>query len=129
LSSQDPNSIANSPGGAKIFQNLTTRLVGRIQPTAVDSFVEILKYPKETIARNASESFFPKKEGVYSQWLVDELGTFTHVRFYPSYQLLAAVANNPQEQANRTTALKRHGDKFVGLNEFARELVASIRSA
>jgi hypothetical protein len=129
LSGQDPNSIAASPGGPKIFQNMTTRLVGRIQPTAVDSFVEILKYPKEIIAQNASESFFPKKEGIYSQWLVDELGTFTHARFYPAYQLLAAVANNPHEQAARTAALRRHADKFVALNEFSRELVASIRAA
>jgi hypothetical protein len=129
LSGQDPNSIAASPGGSKIFQNMTARLVGRIQPTAVDSFVEILKYPKEIIARNASESFFPKKEGIYSQWLVDELGTFTHARFYPAYQLLAAVANNPHEQAARTAALRRYADKFVALNEFSRELVASIRTA
>jgi hypothetical protein len=129
LSGQDPNSIANSLGGPKIFQNMTTRLVGRIQPTAVDSFVEILKYPKEIIARNASESFFPKKEGIYSQWLVDELGTFTHARFYPAYQLLAAVANNPHEQLARTAAMRRHADKFVGLNEFSRELVSSIRAA
>lgn len=129
LSGQDPNSIANSSGGAKIFQNMTTRLVGRIQPTAVDSFMEILKYPKEIINRNASESFFPKKEGIYSQWLVDELGTFTHARFYPAYQLLAAVANNPHEQLARTAAMRRHADKFVGLNEFSRELVGSIRTA
>lgn len=46
LSAQDPDTIAKSPSGAKIFQNLTTRLIGRIQPTAVDSFVSILKYPR-----------------------------------------------------------------------------------
>ncbi|EDX74189.1 hypothetical protein MC7420_4174 [Coleofasciculus chthonoplastes PCC 7420] len=129
LSGQDPNTIAASPGGAKIFQNMTTRLVGRIQPTAVDSFVEILKYPKEVIARNASESFFPKKEGMYSQWLVDDRGTYTAARYYPGYVLLAAVANNPDEQAMRSAAMKRHGNKFVGLNQFSRELIASIRAS
>jgi hypothetical protein len=108
---------------------MTTRLVGRIQPTAVDSFVEILKYPKEVIARNASESFFPKKEGMYSQWLVDDRGTYTAARYYPGYVLLAAVANNPDEQAMRSAAMKRHGNKFVGLNQFSRELVASIRAS
>jgi hypothetical protein len=87
LSAQDPDSIAKSPGGTKIFQNMTTQLIGRIQPTAVDSFVDILKYPKEIIIRNSTESFFPKKEGIYSQWLINDMGTFTQARFYPAYQL------------------------------------------
>ncbi len=129
LSAQEPISIANSAGGAKIFANMTTRLVGRIQATAVDAFVDILKYPREIISRNASESFFPKKESIYSQWLVDDMGTFTQARFYPAFGLLAAVANNPNEQQARTDAMRRHSDKFVGLNTFAQELVASIRAS
>ena len=84
LSAQDPDTIAQSPSGAKIFQNLTTRLIGRIQPTAVDSFTTILKYPIEIIARNATESFFPKKEDLYSQWLLDDNGIFTFCRYYPA---------------------------------------------
>jgi hypothetical protein len=129
LSAQDPDSIAKSPGGTKIFQNMTTQLVGRIQPTAVDSFVEILKYPKEVIVKNSTESFFPKKEGIYSQWLINDMGTFTQARFYPSYQLLAAVANNPDEQAGRTAALSRSPNKLLALNEFSKELVAKIRAS
>ncbi|MBD1922597.1 hypothetical protein H6F77_16125 [Microcoleus sp. FACHB-831] len=131
LSAQDPDTIAKSPTASKIFQNLTTRLIGRIQPTAVDSFVQILKYPKEIIGRNATESFFPKKEGIYSQWLLDDNGIYTYARFYPSYELLATVANNPQEQAARSAALSRHfeKDKLAAIAEFARELVASIRAS
>jgi hypothetical protein len=91
--------------------------------------VDILKYPREIISRNASESFFPKKESIYSQWLVDDMGTFTQARFYPAFGLLAAVANNPNEQQARTDAMRRHSDKFVGLNTFAQELVASIRAS
>ncbi len=125
LSAQDPDTIASSPAGAKIFQNLTTRLIGRIQPTAVDSFVEILKYPREIIGRNATESFFPKKSGFYSQWLLDDNGVFTFCRYYPALNLLAAVANNPQEQAQRTIAMQRYQDKFVGLTEFSKQLVGS----
>lgn len=129
LSAQDPDSIAKSPGGTKIFQNMTTQLVGRIQPTAVDSFVELLKYPKEVIVKNSTESFFPKKEGIYSQWLINDMGTFTQARFYPSYQLLATVANNPDEQAGRTAALLRSPNKLLALNEFSKELVAKIRAS
>jgi len=131
LSAQDPDTIAKSPSSAKIFQNLTTRLIGRIQPTAVDSFVQILKYPREIIGRNATEGFFPKKEGIYSQWLLDDNGVYTYVRYYPSYELLATVANNPQEQAARHAAFSRHPahDKLVAIAEFSRELVASIRAS
>jgi hypothetical protein len=125
LSAQDPDTIAASPSGAKIFQNLTTRLIGRIQPSAVDSFVQILKYPREIIGRNATESFFPKKSGFYSQWLLDDNGIFTFCRYYPAFNLLAAVANNPDEQAQRTAAMQQHRDKFVGLTEFSKQLVAN----
>jgi hypothetical protein len=129
LSAQDPDSIAKSPGGTKIFQNMTTQLIGRIQPTAVDSFVDILKYPHEIIARNATEGFFPKKEGIYSQWLINDMGIFTQARFYPAYQLLATVANNPDEQMARTAALHREPNKLLALNEFSKELVANIRAS
>ncbi len=129
LSAQDPDTIAASPSGAKIFQNLTTRLIGRIQPSAVDSFVQILKYPREIIARNATESFFPKKSGFYSQWLLDDNGIFTFCRYYPALNLLAAVANNPDEQAQRTAAMQRHRDKFVGLTEFSKQLVADATNS
>ncbi len=129
LSAQDPDTISKSPSAAKIFQNITTRLVGRIQPTAIDSFVNILKYPREIISRNATESFFPKKEGIYSQWLLDDSGFYTYCRFYPGYPLLAAVANNPDEAARRQQALARHSNKLMGMAEFSRELVNQIRAS
>ncbi|PAX51240.1 hypothetical protein CK510_25885, partial [Brunnivagina elsteri CCALA 953] len=123
LSAQDPDTIAKSPSGAKIFQNLTTRLIGRIQPTAIDSFTSILKYPQEIISRNATESFFPKKEGFYSQWLLDDNGIFTFCRYYPAFNLLAVVANNPHEQEQRTLVLSRYSDKFLAVTEFSRQLI------
>ncbi|MBE9128023.1 MULTISPECIES: hypothetical protein [unclassified Coleofasciculus] len=130
LSAQDPDTISKSPSAAKIFQNMTTRLVGRIQPTAIDSFVNILKYPREVISRNATEAFFPKKEGIYSQWLLDDGGTYTYCRFYPGYPLLAAVANNPDESQQRSEALARHPEnRLLGLAEFSRQLVESIRAS
>ncbi len=123
LSAQDPDTIAKSPSGSKIFQNLTTRLIGRIQPTAVDSFTTILKYPIEIIARNATESFFPKKEDLYSQWLLDDNGVFTFCRYYPAPILLAVVGNNPKEQEQRTLYLTKYPSKFVALTELSKQLV------
>lgn len=127
LSAQDPDTIVKSKAAAKILQNLTTRLVGRIQPIAVDSFVEILKYPKEIIARNAGESFFPRKEGIYSQWLLDDNCTYTFCRYYPGYEQLAVVANNPYEQLARQQAMNRYSDKYEAISAFARQLVAELR--
>ena len=123
LSAQDPDTIAASPSGAKIFQNLTTRLIGRIQPTAIASFVKILQYPQDIISRNATESFFPKKDACYSQWLLDDCGVFTFSRYYPPHNLLATVANNPIEQELRTAALQKYGDKFVAITELSRQLL------
>jgi hypothetical protein len=62
---------------------------------------------------------------------LDDNGVYTYVRYYPSYELLATVANNPQEQAARHAAFSRHPahDKLVAIAEFSRELVASIRAS
>ncbi len=129
LSAQDPDTIAKSKAATKILQNLTTRLIGRIQPVAVNSFVDILKYPQEIIARNASESFFPRKEEIYSQWLLDDNGVYTFCRYYPGFEQLAVVANNPNEQAARNKFMQKHTNKYEALSQFARQLVGSIRSS
>ncbi|MEH2417919.1 hypothetical protein [Nostoc sp.] len=129
LSGQDPDTIAKSKAASKILQNLTTRLIGRIQPVAVDSFADILKYPRQVISRNASESFFPRKEGVYSQWLLDDNGIYTFCRYYPGYEQLAAVANNPSEQTARSKMMQLHSNKYEAISAFARQLVANLRSS
>jgi len=128
LSAQDPDTIAKSKAASKILQNLTTRLIGRIQPVAVDSFESILKYPRDIISRNASESFFPRKEGIYSQWLLDDNGIYSFCRYYPGYEQLAVVANNPNEQTARNQFMKTHEDKYEAISAFARQLVASLRN-
>ncbi|GAA6624217.1 hypothetical protein [Scytonema sp. NUACC26] len=129
LSAQDPDTIAKSKASSKILQNLSTRLIGRIQPVAVDSFTNILKYPREIIVRNASESFFPRKEGVYSQWLLDDNGIYTFCRYYPGFEQLAVVANNPHEQSARTETMQLYSDKYEAISVFARQLVASLRGS
>lgn len=128
LTGQDPDTIASSVAGAKILQNINTRLVGRIQPTAVASFERIFRYPTERIARNASESFFPNPKGVYSNWLLDDSGTFYLCRYYPSYVLLALTANNPDEKSARAKVLAAYANEFEGIAQFAKLLKRSIQS-
>ena len=128
LSAQDPDTIAKSPSSSKILQNLTTRLIGRIQPTAVASFMRILGYSEEVISRNASEAFFPNKSQLYSNWLLDDSGVHTYTRFFVSPYQLAAVANNPDEQACRTAFNRLFRNPYQALREFSKELLSATRS-
>lgn len=127
LTGQDPNTIANSVAGSQILQNLSARLIGRIESTAVKYFEDIFDYPKEVIALNATEAFFPKKEGLYSRWLLDTKGIFTFCRYYPSMVGLAVVANNPPEQQARSWFLQRYPNKYEAISRFAAYLVSWIR--
>ena len=127
LAAQDPNTLANSKAGPKIIQNISTRLIGRIQPVAQESFIDILKLAPEIIARNASKTFYPSKEGLYSQWLLDESATTTYVRYYSPPILLAVVANNPKETAARQAFVDYYGDPYQALVAFSKEIAASIR--
>lgn len=128
LSAQEPESIYKSKSAAKIFANLTTRLIGRIQSSAVDPFVERFKYPYEIISRNCTEAFFPKKESIYSQWLLDDNGKLTFCRYYPPHCLLATVANNPDEQELRGLYLNKYRhDPMLGIVRFSETYVKMIR--
>jgi len=129
LSAQDPNTICESPAAAKIMQNMSVFMTGRIKETAIDSFVKYLRYDEEIISRNAGKSFFPQRAGLYSNWLVDASGMLTHCRFYPSELQLAIVANNMEEQQARSRVLKRFpGRKLEGYIEFSRLYTSAIRN-
>ncbi|SRR5579883_5428 len=128
LSAQEPETIFQSKAASKIFANITTRLVGRIQSSAVDPFVERFKYPYEIIQLNSTEAFYPKKEGIYSQWLLDDNGKLTFCRYYPGYCLLAAVANNPDEQELRTLFLKKYqNNPLLGMVRFSEDYIRMIQ--
>ncbi|OLP17462.1 hypothetical protein BST81_16870 [Leptolyngbya sp. 'hensonii'] len=129
LSAQDPDTIARSPSAPKILQNMDVKLIGRIQPAAVKSFIHIFGYAPELIGRNASESFFPNPAQVYSQWMLDNQGLCTYCRYYPAFVQLAAVANNPHEQLARTTFMQMAPDPLQGLHQFSRELVSALRDS
>lgn len=118
LSAQDPNTIYHSVAGEQIFQNMSTRLTGRIQPSAVQSFAKILSYPLDIISQN--QYFTPSKIGFYSNWLLDNNGVFTFVRYYVPFIQLAIVANNPDEQAARQYYLDKFSNKFEAISSFSR---------
>lgn len=128
LSAQEPESIFQSKAASKIFANLSTRLIGRIQTSAVEPFQHRFNYPSEIISRNSTEAFFPKREHIYSQWLLDDNGKLTFCRYYPAFCLLAAVANNPDEQELRTLYLTKYKhNPMLGMVKFSEAYVRMIR--
>ena len=119
----------NSVAGQQIMQNMSTRLIGRIQPMAIESFVRLLHYERTIVARNASESFFPKRSELYSNWLLDIDGVSTYCRYYPSPMQIATVANNPDEQLARSRVLAKYPEhKLLGMAKFADQYCAAIRN-
>lgn len=127
LISQDPNTIAASCAGEQIFQNISIKIIGRIESPAVKSFEKLFEYPRQIIAQNATEAFFPKREGIYSRWLLDNGRFFTVCRFYPAKVQLGIVANNTAEQEARNWFQKRYPDKYESTARFAEYLVTWIR--
>jgi hypothetical protein len=129
LSAQDPDTIMNSVAGQQIMQNMNTRLIGRIQPLAIEAFIKWLSYERTIIARNASEFFFPKRSELYSNWLLDIDGTYTYCRYYPGAIQIASVANNPDEQSARARVLAQYPDnKLLSMAKFSEQYVAAIRN-
>ncbi|WOD37165.1 hypothetical protein [Nodosilinea sp. E11] len=130
LSAQDPDTIMKSVSGAKVMQNMGTKLIGRIQTVAVDSFETLLGYPRDVISKNATEAFFPKRTEMYSNWLLDIDGHYLYCRFYPGAVQIAAVANNPDEQELRDLMLVRlrPQGKFKAMAQFAERYVDAIRN-
>jgi hypothetical protein len=129
VSGQDPDTIAESVAGAQILQNMSVKLIGRIQSAAVKSFERYLGIPAAVMQENADASFLPNPQGMYSNWLVVEGGTTTRCRFYPSAILLALAANNPHEQRARSLVLAAfQSEPLQGLAVFAELLTRSIQS-
>ncbi|MGB5633380.1 MAG: hypothetical protein WBM86_11475, partial [Waterburya sp.] len=129
LSGQDIGSISKSPYSNKILENVPIKLIGRLQPTAIDSIVDTLKYPQETIRQNASKSFEIQPKRLATSWLLDCNNRINIVEYCSDPLLMASVANNPQETKGRKEKLALHPhDKYAGLKAFADEIETKCRS-
>jgi hypothetical protein len=96
LNAQEPLTIANSAGGNQVLANISTRLIGRIQPPTLPDYLEVFRYPQWLIEPCTGEGFKPNKLQKYSNWILDDEAILIPVRHYPSIQLLSLVANNPE---------------------------------
>lgn len=131
LSSQDPDTIATCSAGAMILQNLTYRITGRLVQSACASFQQYLGYPLETIVRNASEAYLPRRSSLYSCWLIERSGRFWDSRYYPAEMLLATVASGEDERAARDLALTQfpitESGRIRGLAAFTPIYVGALK--
>jgi hypothetical protein len=125
LAGQDVLSIAKSEAGEQILQNMPCRLIGRIVPGAAKSFSEHLGIPKEIVDKN--ENFRPNIKELYTLWLLDYNNKYIRCRYYPSYSMLALVANSREEQAARDKFKAMYTDKFEWIAKFSKYYVDCIK--
>lgn len=126
--SQDPDAIYNSAAGQQILQNLNVRFIGAIQSTAVESCCRIFGYDRSVLLPNTDESFLPVRSRLCSHWLVDVDGRLQYGDYYPSPELLAAVANNIPEQQARARMMAQYRNNIEGWAAFAEQYRAAVRS-
>lgn len=125
LAAQDVISIAKSDAGEQILQNMPTRLIGRLVSGAAKSFTDILSIPHSIIEKN--ELFRPNLQQMYTTWLLDYNRTYIRCRYYPSYVMLALVANSREEQATRNRFQAKYPNKFEWVSEFSKYYVECIK--
>jgi TraM recognition site of TraD and TraG len=123
LAAQEVDSIESSAGGKQILANCDLKLVGRLQPEAVDSISEVLKVPYELLQDNITKVYEPNKGWGYSNWLFLDGRSYTRVRIYSSPGSLAAVVNNPHEVKRRQELLDAAENPILGLHQYASELM------
>ena len=130
LSGQDVDSIALSPYKAKILANIKTKIIGLLEPAAIDAMEQVLKYEHEIIKSNTSQKFQPIPHQLATNWLIDHNGKINFVYFHADPITLAVAANNTNEVNRRAEVMNQYGEanKFIGLKAFADELQAKITS-
>ncbi len=129
---QDIDAIGNCSAAPKILQNLNYIITGSTTTGAVDSYEKILGYPREIIAKNASEGFRPNSSEYYTMWTVEVDGRFhTPLRYYPGAMTLAVLANSQDEKAARQRVLDAYPSdlkgQLEGLKAFTQEYISALR--
>jgi hypothetical protein len=124
ISAQNPNTIANSKVGMDILANLSVKLTGKIQSTAIDDFVRLFNYDRELMRQCTRLRI--NYLALYSEWLLDFNGHLNFVRYYPSPTLVAMVANNQDEVIIRQMFLEQIDDRLQALLEFAKFFTSAV---
>lgn len=121
LLAQDIPSVANCAAGSKLLTNTDVKMIGSIDDSDIDGLAHYLKKPPEVFYRNAREDFDPNPIDLCSYWLMLAEGTQLYLAHYPSPELMALVASNPEEQKARERYLESYADSIEAISIFARD--------
>jgi hypothetical protein len=128
ISAQSPDKIATSSEGKQILSNINTKLIGKINQSAVPNICEVLGYSRPMVLRCAQQNFAINELSACSHWLVDDNGMLSYARYYPPLVQLALVANNQDEQLTRKQFERVYSDKYAAIHWFAKALQLAFRS-
>jgi hypothetical protein len=120
LSGQDVDSIVQSNYGSQILQNTPVKMVGKIEPMAVNSMIGAFALEKELIDQNATKAYKPDRMRLSTKWLINNDGTTSLVDFCADEIQLGVVANNMHEVLLRKEILAQHENKYLALAEFSK---------
>ena len=126
--SQTVEAITDSVIASQITNNLKVRLIGCITNSSVRSFVQLLNYNEQTLARNSAEDFYVNAQEQRSSWLVDINSRLVHCYHYPNPYLLATVANNPPERAFRDRILRQYSNKYMGIAAATEQYIPALKA-
>lgn len=124
---QTPASLGSSKYGSDLLANMATRIIGRVDPADVKNYCDVLDIPAKLLSQNTTDAFKPNKAELYSNWLIVQGNNRVLTRCYAPPLLLAAVANNPAEEAAKKAFLECYEDDVEGLKAFAKELIAAAQ--
>lgn len=119
LAGQDVDSIVQSPYGSQILQNTPVKMIGKIEPMAVESMISAFALDRELIEQNATKAYKPDRMRLSTKWLINNDGVTSLVDFCADEIQLGAVANNMNEVLLRQEILEKHDNKFLALAEFS----------
>lgn len=119
IATQDPNSIDQCAVSAKILQNASYTLIGKIKKNALSHFERILRLPLADLKQNVDA--ISNKRQRYTPWIVDIEG-LTHCRFYAADIPLTAVLTNGGEVSLREHYAKKYPNKFEALARAAADV-------
>lgn len=120
IAMQTPNALHSCVARDDILQNQSYKIIGKIKPEAVNSFIEILNLKPEDLARNVGISANPLERS--TNWIVVIDGNVTHAKYYADDIGLTAVLTNSGQVNLRNAYAAKYPDKFESLARAAADV-------
>lgn len=111
--------VAESKAGKDLLNNLTTKLVGAIEPASIESIEKWLKIPRELVEQCAEETFAVNKKAGYTNWLIQDYQKHFICRRSPSWLSAALSSSNANERSVRGDFFKAIADKQMAIAAYA----------